>query len=536
MSLIILIIILILLTSQKNIRNGGYNIVSNDFYLYYNRRKIYLTEEFNSNTLFRIIKINGNFNNTIYHIEDYESKYRLSISNNGELIFRKNTNNQLWNFKESENNSFIISNLQNCSLIINNLNIFCKNVSDDEATKFNLIKIFNAISANLKSINKKILNNEPIDILIKYIDLRDPNLLRNGIHQISKDYDNEELRYSLRSILINIPWVRKIFILMPNDKVRFLKDYNLINEKIIYVKDKDMLGFDSSNSNAFQFRYWNMRKFGISDNIIIMDDDCFINKKLEKSDFFYVNKGKVYPLIVTSNFIKINKNDIQKKRDLYKKRVENIKEEQGRDDFFYSKYQTYSFLLDSFNISDNQNIFIPAFTHNAIPINLNDAKEIYNLIYNSIYKYNTLDCLFRISGYIQFQTFILAYTFIKYNRKVNNIPNIYIELNNSISVNYNAALFCINKGPGVFNFLNFYKSRLTLEYLFPTPTKYEIIDYSILNLSFNIVYTMQVEINQYEKQIIKLKVQKNYYLNLFFLINILIFFKFNYYNIYSIFF
>ena len=200
--MIILIIILILLTSQKNIRNGGYNIVSNDFYLYYNRRKIYLTEEFNSNTLFRIIKINGNFNNTIYHIEDYESKYRLSILNNGELIFRKNTNNQLWNFKESENNSFIISNLQNCSLIINNLNIFCKNVSDDEATKFNLIKIFNAISANLKSINKKILNNEPIDILIKYIDLRDPNLLRNGIHQISKDYDNEELRYSLRSIFI----------------------------------------------------------------------------------------------------------------------------------------------------------------------------------------------------------------------------------------------------------------------------------------------------------------------------------------------
>ena len=536
MSLIILIIILILLTSQKNIRNGGYNIVSNDFYLYYYRRKIYLTEEFNSNTLFRIIKINGNFNNTIYHIDDYESKYRLSISNNGDLIFRKNTNDQLWNFKESENNSFIISNLQNCSLIINDLNVFCKNVSDDEATKFNLIKIFDAVSENIKSINKNILNNEPIDILIKYIDLRDPNLLRNGIHQISKDYDNEELRYSLRSILINIPWVRKIFILMPNDKVRFLKDYNLINEKIIYVKDKDMLGFDSSNSNAFQFRYWNMRKFGISDNIIIMDDDCFINKKLEKSDFFYVNKGKVYPLIVTSNFIKINKKDIQKKRDLFKKKVENNKEEQGRDDFLYSKYQTYSFLLDSFNISDNQNIFIPAFTHNAIPINLNDAKEIYNLIYNSIYKYNTLDCLFRISGYIQFQTFILAYTFIKHNRKVNHLSKIFIELNNSISVNYNSALFCINKGPGAFNFLNFYKSRLTLEYLFPTPTKYEIIDYSILNLSFNIVYTMQVEINQYEKQIIKLKVQKNYYLNLFFLINILIFFKLNYYNIYSIFF
>ena len=83
-----------------------------------------------------------------------------------------------------------------------------------------------------------------------------------------------------------------------------------------------MLGFDSSNSNAFQFRYWNMRKFGISDNIIIMDDDCFINKKLEKSDFFYVNNGKVYPLIVTSNFIKINKKDIQRALFLLEKALE----------------------------------------------------------------------------------------------------------------------------------------------------------------------------------------------------------------------
>ena len=221
---------------------------------------------------------------------------------------------------------------------------------------------------------------------------------------------------------------------MPNKKVRFLKDYNLINEKIVYVKDKDLLGYDSSNSNAFQFRYWKMKKFGISDNIIIMDDDCFINKKLEKSDFFYVKNGKVYPLIITSNFMKINKKYIQEKCETYKKRVENNKEEQGGDDFFYSKFLTYSFLLNSLNISDNQNIFIPGFTHNAIPINLNDAKEIYQLTNESKYKYNTLDCLYRISGYIQFQTFILAYTFIKYNRKVNK--NIFVFILIFMTIQY----------------------------------------------------------------------------------------------------
>ena len=36
-----------------------------------------------------------------------------------------------------------------------------------------------------------------------------------------------------------------------------------------------------------------MKKFGISDNIIIMDDDYFIGKKLKKRDFFYVQNRKI---------------------------------------------------------------------------------------------------------------------------------------------------------------------------------------------------------------------------------------------------
>ena len=116
--------------------------------------------------------------------------------------------------------------------------------------------------------------------MIKYIDLRDPLLKRDGLHQLNKDFDNEELRYSIRSILKNIPWIRKIFILMPNEKVRFLKDYKIIKDKIVYINDKDILGHDSSNSLAFQFRYWKMKKFDISENFIVMDDDCFIGHPL----------------------------------------------------------------------------------------------------------------------------------------------------------------------------------------------------------------------------------------------------------------
>jgi len=79
----------------------------------------------------------------------------------------------------------------------------------------------------------KIIEREPIDVLIKYIDLRDETLKREGILQIKKDENNMELKYSIRSILRNIPCIRKIYILMPNKKVKFLKEYKLINDKII---------------------------------------------------------------------------------------------------------------------------------------------------------------------------------------------------------------------------------------------------------------------------------------------------------------
>ena len=101
--------------------------------------------------------------------------------------------------------------------------------SDKEnATLFQLFKIYE------EYIPKKtpLLESEPIDVLIKYVDLRDKTLQRKNIKQIKKDFDNEELKYSLRSILQNIPWIRKIFILMPNDKVKFLKDQDEIKEKI----------------------------------------------------------------------------------------------------------------------------------------------------------------------------------------------------------------------------------------------------------------------------------------------------------------
>ena len=62
-----------------------------------------------------------------------------------------------------------------------------------EAIKFSLIKVYESI--NHSEDDLKLIQKEPIDVLIKYIDLSDPTLVREGIPQIKKAQDNEELKY-----------------------------------------------------------------------------------------------------------------------------------------------------------------------------------------------------------------------------------------------------------------------------------------------------------------------------------------------------
>ena len=479
----IIIILYIPSLSGQIIKNGIYNLMIYNLYLYSIKEKISLSEKYKyPNTFMRVKIIVSNINNTFYIIEKLSQQFKLGYSDNKEINFNlDNADSHLWNFIKLNNSQYIT---------YLNMKLFCENIPIYKATKFKLIKIFSELKKNINSKDFELLNNEPIDIIIKYIDLTDKNLERKKVHQIEKDYDNEELKYSIRSILKNIPWIRKIFILMPNKKVRYFKNYNIIKEKIVYINDKDLLGYDSSNSNSFQFRYWKMKKFGISDNIIIMDDDYFIGKKLEKYDFFYVKNGKVVPLIITSNFIKINKQFLQTRINNYKSELKKNKKEQDFFEFLYSKYLTFNFILDIFNIYFQKNIYLPNFTHNAIPINIYEVKEVFNLVYNSNYKYNTLDCSYRISGYIQFQTMIMSYTFIKYKRRVKNISYKYINLNNAIYENYTKKLFCINKGADNYSIFDLFKEKIAMEYLFPIPSPYEVVENPILDLSLNIVYSM----------------------------------------------
>ena len=317
---------------------------------------------------------------------------------------------------------------------------------------------------------------------------------------------------------------------MPNEKVRFLDDKNAIKERITYVKDKDLLGFDSANSLSFQFNYWKMKLFGISDNFIAMDDDCFIGKPLKKTDFFYVSNGRITPIIITNKFIKLNKIMIKNNLISLKKTINKYKKKQSSAEFKYSLYNTYLFILDLFKEAR----FFPVHTHNAIPININDLKEIYDIIYDSKFKYSTLYSIYRQIDSLQFQALFLSYNYIKYKKKVKNISNKLIQNKYSLFSDYNFSLFCINTGSINYSPSSFLKTKIVMEYLFPFPNSYEINIESIAFLAYKTIFLIQIEFKNYiinkKRNIYELEMKLNNYLKKknfkYFIIFMLLFFLF----------
>ena len=111
---------------------------------------------------------------------------------------------------------------------------------------------------------------------------------------------------------------------MPNQKVKYLKEENEIKDKIIYLKDKDVLGFDSASSITFEFNFWRLKNFGISENFMYFNDDYFVGRKLKKKDFFYQINGKVVPYVL-GKYGKFTKRKIERKVRKYNKVLLNRK-------------------------------------------------------------------------------------------------------------------------------------------------------------------------------------------------------------------
>ena len=374
----------------------------------------------------------------------------------------------VYSLKNNYNNGYLYFDPNNKFARFNKLP---KNTNSINDFQFRMLKIYSE-EENIKQSNYDIVEKEPIDVFIKYIDLTDKTLKREGIKQIVKDYDSEELRYSLRSIFQYIPWVRKIFIVMPNEKVRFLKPYKEINDKIVYIKDKDFLGYDTANIFAFTFNLHKMEKFNISKNFIYMEDDYFIGSYLKKTDFFYYDEKekRVLPFMVNEHYNEMNSALIMGYYHYLYNKKDKIKVH-GNQGWMFSIFGTDKYFAEKYDM----NIILPKFTHCAYPVNIDDLKDIYKEIQDYQYINETLHSSVRHIMTLNQPEFYNLYQLNIKKRKVNKIKSLYINMENSKMWMLSVPLFVLNTcGDNIPTKEDYLHLRLIMRTRFPNATKYEI--------------------------------------------------------------
>lgn len=263
---------------------------------------------------------------------------------------------------------------------------------------------------------------------------------------------------------------------MPNERVRYFKPPEEISDKIVYVKDKDLLGFDSASSPAFQFNLWNMKKFGMSENFILMDDDCFIGRPLKKSNFFYEENGEIFPALITKDYYELKIEGLKKKLEPLIKNINSVNSH-SPNGFSVMQKNSLLFLYDILG-DDNSRfgkpLIEPSFTHNAIPVKQSDIKEIYDYI-EKLYKYKeeTLRAKERQTLSLQPQTIFMAYPRNKYDRRVKMVSSTFFDLT-QFKGKINSDLYVINISNRNYANSYFVNEIKYLEKLYPDKTPYEL--------------------------------------------------------------
>lgn len=151
-----------------------------------------------------------------------------------------------------------------------------------------------------------------IDIVYTYVDGSDSNWLQKkslaeqkyfgkttSASNSARFMDNQEIKYSLRSIEKFAPWVNKIFIVTDNQIPDWLNINNaklqIIDHKEIFSKEEYLPNF---NAKAIETQIHHIKD--LSEHFIYFNDDMFLGRNTSPEDFFDKDGN---PKIFVSEFI-----------------------------------------------------------------------------------------------------------------------------------------------------------------------------------------------------------------------------------------
>ena len=142
-----------------------------------------------------------------------------------------------------------------------------------------------------------------IDIVYLWVDGNDKkwrqekNKWLKKYHIVSSDSsnkarwrNNDELKYSLRSIGKNIPWVNHIYIITGFNQVP--KWLNTKNSRITIIPHSEIMpknAIPTFNSDAIAMCIGNIKQ--LDEHFLLFNDDIFINKPTSQN-FFFTKKGQ----------------------------------------------------------------------------------------------------------------------------------------------------------------------------------------------------------------------------------------------------
>lgn len=141
---------------------------------------------------------------------------------------------------------------------------------------------------------------EKIDIVILWVDGNDEEWIKEknkylelkGASKANRFRDCENLQYLFRGIEKDAPWVNKIFFITWGNIPKWL-DTN--NEKIVVEKHEDFIPEQyllTFNSNVIEMNLYRIKK--LSEKFVLFNDDLFILKNLEPTDFLKKDYLKMY--------------------------------------------------------------------------------------------------------------------------------------------------------------------------------------------------------------------------------------------------
>lgn len=129
------------------------------------------------------------------------------------------------------------------------------------------------------------VNSEDLDWQEMYSQYK-PNVQNDG-NSLSRFKNREELKFALRSLEENAPWIRKIFVVSNCKPPKWL---DITHPKIKWVYHEEIFSSDALPTFSSHAIEANLHKIkDLSNYFIYSNDDFFLARKTSKSDFFLSN-------------------------------------------------------------------------------------------------------------------------------------------------------------------------------------------------------------------------------------------------------